>query len=256
MGVLRRDVCGDGHIAPLLASLARLARPHFERDRRPVGRGDLGEGVDHAGNRRPCRQDGSAWRNDGGARGSRNCRLCGSLVCRKLLAADLAQPRRADGTIGADAARRYSYPRRRPLRRSRLWADPPLGLDEPYLHLDHKRRSTSIVLGRAGASTVARRLGARAPRVPLYPVGPPGRGCGSNRWDRCSRPRYRVLDLYPCRVGSAGEPPSVLWLWDALLALTGFLGHDDRLALGGRGPPKSCSSGRAGGCSLGSGRSD
>src|SRR6202022_4174425 len=91
------------------------------------------------------------------------------------LAADLAQPRRADRTIGADAARRYNHARRRPLRRPRLWADPPLG----------------------------------------------------------------VGGLYPRRVRSAGESPSLLWLWNALLALAGFLGPDDRLALGGRSPRRN-----------------
>src|SRR5205085_8669242 len=37
----------------------------------------------------------------------------------------------------------------------------------------------------------------------------------------------------------AGEPSSLLWLRNALLALARFLGHDDRLALGGRRPRRN-----------------
>ena len=71
------------------------------------------------------------------------------------------------------------------------------------------------------------------------PVDPPSRGCGSDRWNWRCRRRPQVLDLYPCRIRSAGEPSSLLRLRNALLALAGFLGHDDRLALGGRGPRRN-----------------
>ena len=37
----------------------------------------------------------------------------------------------------------------------------------------------------------------------------------------------------------AGESPSLLRLWNALLALAGFLGHGGRLALGGRSPRRN-----------------
>ena len=53
------------------------------------------------------------------------------------------------------------------------------------------------------------------------------------------RRRSQILDFYPCRVRSAGEPPSLLWLRNALLARAGFLGHDDRLAVGGRSPRRN-----------------
>ena len=56
---------------------------------------------------------------------------------------------------------------------------------------------------------------------------------------RCSRPRSQVLGLYPCRLCPAGESPSLLRLWNALLALAGFLGHGGRLALGGRSPRRN-----------------
>src|SRR5439155_1426032 len=56
---------------------------------------------------------------------------------------------------------------------------------------------------------------------------------------RCSRRRSQVLGLYPCRLCPAGESPSLLRLWNALLALAGFLGHGGRLALGGRSPRRN-----------------
>ena len=56
---------------------------------------------------------------------------------------------------------------------------------------------------------------------------------------RCSRRRSQVLGLYPCRLCPAGESPSLLRLWNALLVLAGFLGHGGRLALGGRSPRRN-----------------
>ena len=177
------------------------------------------------------------------------------LCRRKPLAFDLAQSRRADGTIGADAARRYHHPRRCPLRWPRLRAHPPLGLGQLHSRFARKRHRARVVFGRPGASFGARRLGARAARVPLYSAIRSAGGAariagiravaGDRRFWILSLPRPLCRQAIKSIMGSE-RFTGARWISPTRRSV-GFGRKESS--------PKSCSSGRAGGCSPGSGRS-
>lgn len=79
-------------------------------------------------------------------------------------------PRRTDGAIGADAARRHRYPRYFPLGRARLWAHPRLGLGELYPRFARQRCRPLVGFGRASPPSGARCLRTCTARMPRRSV--------------------------------------------------------------------------------------